>query len=193
MGVWDHLYKTARWQRLRRLQLQAHPLCKFCLSRGIVTAATVVDHVIPHRGNWKAFVTGELLSLCAPCHNCVKQQIETRGYFNDIGIDGFPIDPNHPFNRTRKAAAAPGTGPQARHTRRPGILRARLGRLRPEPLARGKSTIGSLSQLRPEHAQSSGLLRCDSLSLLIFGGSKFSLDSSGLLKPKTAWLLSLMR
>jgi hypothetical protein len=34
------------------------PLCKFCLERGIVTAANVVDHVEPHKGDWTAFVTG---------------------------------------------------------------------------------------------------------------------------------------
>jgi len=37
-------------------------------ARGIVTAANVVDHVTPHRGDWNAFVTGELQSLCEPCH-----------------------------------------------------------------------------------------------------------------------------
>jgi hypothetical protein len=36
---WDHFYKTARWQRLLRLRLRQHPLCEFCLGRGIVTVA----------------------------------------------------------------------------------------------------------------------------------------------------------
>jgi 5-methylcytosine-specific restriction endonuclease McrA len=94
-------YKTARWQRLRKLQLQRRPLCKFCLERGIVTVANVVDHVTPHRGDWTAFVTGELQSLCEPCHNSGKRQIELRGYRTDIGLDGYPTDPNHPFNRAR--------------------------------------------------------------------------------------------
>jgi 5-methylcytosine-specific restriction endonuclease McrA len=98
---WDAFYKTGRWQRLRRLQLQRRPLCRFCLERGIVTAANVVDHVTPHRGDWNKFVTGELQSLCEPCHNATKRQIELWGYRNDVGIDGYPTDPNHPFNRTR--------------------------------------------------------------------------------------------
>jgi hypothetical protein len=29
--AWDHFYKTARCQRLRKLQLTQHPLCKLCL------------------------------------------------------------------------------------------------------------------------------------------------------------------
>jgi hypothetical protein len=28
-----------------------------------------------------------------------KRQIELHGYCNDIGLDGFPTDPNHPFNK----------------------------------------------------------------------------------------------
>src|SRR5215510_12724232 len=94
-------YKTARWQRLRRLQLMREPLCRFCLERGFVTAANVVDHVTPHKGNWTAFVTGKLQSLCEQCHKSVKRQIELRGYRSDIGIDGLPTDPNQPFNRAR--------------------------------------------------------------------------------------------
>src|SRR5262245_57330676 len=98
---WDRFYKTARWQRLRKLQLRRHPLCRFCLERGIVTAANVVDHVTPHRGDWNAFVIGELQSLCDPCHKSTKRQIELRGYRTDIGLDGYPTDPNHPFHRAR--------------------------------------------------------------------------------------------
>jgi 5-methylcytosine-specific restriction endonuclease McrA len=44
---WDRVYKTARWKRLRKHQLARHPLCKFCLELGVVTAANVVDHVVP--------------------------------------------------------------------------------------------------------------------------------------------------
>src|SRR5215469_12158781 len=66
--AWQNFYKTARWRRLRKFQLIQHLLCKFCLKRGIVTAANVVDHVMPHKGDWTAFVTGKLQSLCEPCH-----------------------------------------------------------------------------------------------------------------------------
>jgi 5-methylcytosine-specific restriction endonuclease McrA len=97
--AWENFYKTARWRRLRKFQLMQHPLCKFCLERGIVTRANVVDHVVPHKGDWTDFITGELQSLCEPCHNSAKRQIELRGYSCDVGIDGYPIDPNHPFNR----------------------------------------------------------------------------------------------
>jgi 5-methylcytosine-specific restriction enzyme A len=61
----------------------------------------VVDHVVPHRGDWNAFVTGKLQSLCEPCHKSAKRQIELRGYRSAIGLDGHPPHPNHPFNRAR--------------------------------------------------------------------------------------------
>lgn len=53
----------ARWQRARARFLAEHPLCVLCLREGVSEAATVVDHVQPHRGdvglfwdvnNWQA-------------------------------------------------------------------------------------------------------------------------------------------
>jgi 5-methylcytosine-specific restriction endonuclease McrA len=99
--AWADFYKTSRWQRLRRLQLREHPLCKFCLEVGRVAPATVVDHIVPHRGDWTAFCTGKLQSLCERCHKATKRQIELRGYRSDVGLDGWPLDPNHPANRAR--------------------------------------------------------------------------------------------
>jgi 5-methylcytosine-specific restriction enzyme A len=74
-------------------------LCKFCLERGNVTAATAVDHVEPHHGDWTGFVTSKLQSLCEPRHKSANREIELHGYRSDIGLDGYPTDPNHPFNR----------------------------------------------------------------------------------------------
>jgi hypothetical protein len=34
--AWQSFYTTARWRRLRKFQLMQHPLCKFCLQRGIL-------------------------------------------------------------------------------------------------------------------------------------------------------------
>jgi hypothetical protein len=58
-----------------------------------------MDHVVPHRGDWTTFCTRKLQSLCEPCHNSTKKQVEQPGYCCDVGLDGLPIDPNHPFNR----------------------------------------------------------------------------------------------
>jgi 5-methylcytosine-specific restriction protein A len=98
--AWQHFYGTAFWQRRRKLQLKHHPLCKFCKARGVATRATVADHVERHKGDWNLFTLGELQSLCASCHNSSKRYIEERGHSNEVGDDGWPLDPNHPCNRS---------------------------------------------------------------------------------------------
>jgi 5-methylcytosine-specific restriction enzyme A len=99
--AWQHFYGTAFWQRRRRQQLLAHPLCRYCSDSGLVTPANHVDHVKPHKGNWNLFALGELQSLCGPCHSSRKQIIEQRGHDILVDEDGWPTDPNHPANRHR--------------------------------------------------------------------------------------------
>lgn len=93
------LYKTIRWQRIREAQLRAHPLCQMCEALGRLTAATVCDHIEPHKGDLGKFFTGPFQSLCAPCHDGIKQSIERRGYSSAIGLDGWPTDERHPANK----------------------------------------------------------------------------------------------
>ncbi len=98
---WDRWYSTARWQRLRKHQLSEHPLCALCAEKGLVVPASIVDHIIPHKGNWDAFVLGKLQSLCKLCHDRDKRMIELRGYSVEIGTDGYPVDPRHPAYRPK--------------------------------------------------------------------------------------------
>ena len=59
-----------RWQKARKTYLAHHPLCVICEKKGITTLATVVDHIIPHRGNSKLFWDVENWQpLCEICHN----------------------------------------------------------------------------------------------------------------------------
>lgn len=80
---WRHWYWTARWRKKAKAQLAAQPLCENCLKEGRVTAATIADHVEPHRGDPDLFWNGPLQSLCdeAPwrCHSSVKQREERPG------------------------------------------------------------------------------------------------------------------
>ena len=71
-----HLYTHARWRKLRLHQLAEHPLCVLCQQSGRVTAATVCDHVTPHRGDWARFWAGPFQSLCKGCHDGLKQSME---------------------------------------------------------------------------------------------------------------------
>jgi 5-methylcytosine-specific restriction endonuclease McrA len=70
-----------------------------CLAQSEVVPATIVDHVVPHKGNPESFWLGQIQSLCIDHHNGTKQQSEKRGYHTDIGFDGWPLDVNHPVNK----------------------------------------------------------------------------------------------
>lgn len=57
------------WQQARTAFLNNHPLCAECERQGKYTPATVVDHIIPHRGNKKLFWDiSNWQALCETCH-----------------------------------------------------------------------------------------------------------------------------
>lgn len=91
MGQHARLYGTAKWQRIRKAQLSREPLCRYCTQMGRVVAATVCDHITPHRGNATAFYAGPFQSLCATCHSGAKQQLEKSGVLRGCGVDGYPM------------------------------------------------------------------------------------------------------
>ncbi len=65
------------WQKIRLAFLKQHPLCVYCLKEGKVTAATVVDHIVPHRGNEALRIDEQnLQALCSHHHSSVKQKEE---------------------------------------------------------------------------------------------------------------------
>jgi 5-methylcytosine-specific restriction protein A len=47
-----------------------------CASEGIIRPARHADHIVPHRGDYEKFWSGELQSLCDTHHNSVKQAEE---------------------------------------------------------------------------------------------------------------------
>jgi 5-methylcytosine-specific restriction protein A len=58
------------WRRARAAFLAQHPLCVACRAQGRVVAASVVDHVVPHRGDQRLFWdTGNWAPSCKPCHD----------------------------------------------------------------------------------------------------------------------------
>ncbi|WEE38348.1 MULTISPECIES: HNH endonuclease [unclassified Acinetobacter] len=72
-----------KWQQYRLKFLQLNPLCTYCERQGLVTEATVVDHIKPHKGDKQLFWdTNNQQSLCASCHSSVKQSEENQ-YSND--------------------------------------------------------------------------------------------------------------
>jgi len=70
-----------KWQKARLNHLDLNPLCAYCESEGRVTAATVVDHSTPHRGDMTIFWDrSQWVSLCAHCHSSTKQKEEAQGF-----------------------------------------------------------------------------------------------------------------
>ena len=68
--------------------------------RGIVTLATIADHIEPHKGDEDLFFDpSNLESLCKHCHDSTAQSEERLGYSKEIGVDGWPIDLRHIANR----------------------------------------------------------------------------------------------
>ena len=63
---------NSRWQKAREAYLKAHPLCVKCMAKqpAQYVEATVVDHIIPHRGDQKLFWDrNNWQALCKPCHD----------------------------------------------------------------------------------------------------------------------------
>ncbi len=60
----------ARWRIARKRYLSQHPLCVECLKENKLTPATVVDHIVPHRGDQKLFWDeSNWQPLCKDCHD----------------------------------------------------------------------------------------------------------------------------
>ncbi|HSH84369.1 MAG TPA: HNH endonuclease signature motif containing protein [Guyparkeria sp.] len=71
-----------------------------CQQIGRVTAATVVDHIVPHQGNKELFWDrSNWQPLCAPCHDRHKRRQERSGTLAGCTTDGTPLDPGHHWNR----------------------------------------------------------------------------------------------
>ena len=61
---------THRWRKASRSFLKRHPLCVEHQRHGEVRPATVVDHIIPHRGDPQLFWDeNNWQPLCKSCHD----------------------------------------------------------------------------------------------------------------------------
>lgn len=67
---------NSRWEQARRDFLADHSRCSYFACNAL---ATVVDHVIPHRGDMRLFWDRKnWQSLCFHHHNSAKQRMECR-------------------------------------------------------------------------------------------------------------------
>ena len=60
----------AKWRAARKRYLNRHPLCMECQRNGKFSPATVVDHILPHRGDEDLFWDeSNWQPLCKRCHD----------------------------------------------------------------------------------------------------------------------------
>ena len=77
---WRNWYKLAVWLRARQHRLSVEPLCRRCFGRGEIEAATIVNHIKAHRGDWSLFIDpANHESLCKHCHDTEVQREERGG------------------------------------------------------------------------------------------------------------------
>ncbi len=99
----------SRWQKARATYLDSHPVCVLCEAAGRIEPSTVVDHIVPHKGDMELFWDDENWQpLCARCHN--SKTVREDGAFGraltdkpmpGCDADGVPIDPRHPWRDWR--------------------------------------------------------------------------------------------
>jgi len=83
-SVTEKMRRSPLFLRKRKSFLVRHPLCVECLKRDEVTAATVLDHVIPHKGDAKLFWDEDnWQSLCKPDHSRKTNEYDG-GFGNEI-------------------------------------------------------------------------------------------------------------
>lgn len=99
----------SKWQKASAGHLRNNPLCRYC-ELGVwgepprVTAATLVDHFHPHRGDYVLFWVSALwVSSCGPCHSGPKQALERRG---EAALDALGRRLGLPGKREALAAIA---------------------------------------------------------------------------------------
>ncbi len=83
-SAWHQFYNSARWRREKAEFLARYPMCAICGAK-----ATVVDHIVPHRGNEELFWNRDnWQSLCALHHGA--KTMHENNYFRrkkDAGKD----------------------------------------------------------------------------------------------------------
>jgi len=91
-----------RWKKCRKIFLQANPLCSRCYKIGKLVEASIVDHIIPHKGDEQLFWDqSNWQALCKPCHDGHKKRFETSGRIAGCNQSGIPTDPRHHWNRPK--------------------------------------------------------------------------------------------
>jgi hypothetical protein len=117
----DRFYDSPAWRKLRAAKLSAQPLCEPCLAAGIITPATVVDHIhARHLGGPDLPSLAGLRSMDIGCHNFKSSRVDhndrvIRRHVKGFDLAGYPLDtpPPSPMVGGLKDGADSARGPAA--------------------------------------------------------------------------------
>lgn len=85
------------WARQRRAHLRQSPLCVCCDANGFIRPASLVDHIVPHRGDQQLFRDQtNWQSLCAECHGRIKSVIERLWDAGRVSVSALRLDRRMP-------------------------------------------------------------------------------------------------
>lgn len=77
---WRQWIHSPRWRKESKRYLNEHPLCGPCLAKGIEHGANVVDHKIPHKGDYDLFWNeSNWQAMAKRCHD-IKTAKEDGGW-----------------------------------------------------------------------------------------------------------------
>ena len=62
------LYTSMQWRKTSHAYRAQHPICELCEKEGRITAAVMVDHIIPIRDGGKVWDFSNLQALCKRCN-----------------------------------------------------------------------------------------------------------------------------
>ena len=78
---------NSRWQKVSKAFLKVHPLCVRCQAEGRYVKATVVDHIIPHKGDGRLFWDRENWQPLCKHHHDKKTMNEDIYYTEEYRYD----------------------------------------------------------------------------------------------------------
>lgn len=76
LDIYNNVYNTTQWRKLRQSYLMEHPLCEMCLKENKVRPAVEVHHITSistAKDNLEmkdiGFNASNLMALCEECHH----------------------------------------------------------------------------------------------------------------------------
>lgn len=81
-AVLHRMYCNRAWVDGRAAYLAMHPLCVECKAEGVLAAAIIVDHIVPHRGDPGLFYDQTNWQPLCKHHHDVKTAAEDGGFGN---------------------------------------------------------------------------------------------------------------